>query len=370
MSVSTLSIGLTALASVVAATSSLWVENAPTHVRPYAIEHYAPAQAVAVGAQIYRFPVTGASSGGKFSLISTASYASSALGVLPHTHEAHYENFFCYKGRFQLWAQGEEQSSQAARLLTVGDYGAVPKNTTHTYQILDPDTEMTGVIAPGGFEKLFFFLADSNYSSPLDTPFVPLASNDSAGSGSSASVISALKDYDVYAQLAFEPRRDLVNGSAPASGWHTEASVAVNDSQTPFFVAKDYGTKYLNNGSFYQLVQPFVQPTQAGDANFTEGTVTISRLSSPKKQAALPNITLPDHMALEVLEGAIMLEMTGQTIQLIGGDVAFIPEGTPFRYWSQVAFTKFLYIGAGRDTLDQRLIRNATSWDYAVFPTS
>lgn len=74
--------------------SKLWVQRAPDHVRPYVIEHYAPAQAVALGAQVYRFPVTGPSSGGKFSLLSTASPASDSLGVLPHIHEKHFENFF------------------------------------------------------------------------------------------------------------------------------------------------------------------------------------------------------------------------------------------------------------------------------------
>jgi hypothetical protein len=52
-----------------ASRSSLYVENAPDHVRPYVIERYANAQAVAVGQQIYRFPVTGASSGGAFSIL-------------------------------------------------------------------------------------------------------------------------------------------------------------------------------------------------------------------------------------------------------------------------------------------------------------
>lgn len=366
MHISSLVAGSAAFTVAAAARSSLWVDNAPDYVKPYVIEHYATAQAVAVGAQIYRFPVTGPSSGGKFSLLSTASPASDTLGVLPHVHEKHYENFFCYKGRFQLWT--EKDDSENARLMTPGDYGACPRNTTHTFQILDPDTEMVGVIAPGGFEDLFFFLADSNYTSATDSPFVPAANNVSAGSGSSGSIISALESFDVYAQLEYNPRRDLVNGTAPASNWHTGTNTPANVSGTPFFVAKDFGPKYLANGSFYQIVQPFVTSVQSADSNFTEGTITMSRLLTDSSK--LPALTLDDHTAFEVLEGAITLSMANETVTLIGGDVAFIPGGTKFKYWSEVAFTKFLYVGAGTNTLDAQLIKKAVSWNYAVFPTA
>ena len=142
--------GSAALSVASAARSSLHVENAPSHVRPYVIERYANAQAVAVGQQIYRFPVTGPSSGGAFSILMTSSPGSDALGVLPHIHKTHYENFFCSKGRFQLWT--EKYGDEQARVMLPGDYGAVPHNTTHTFQVLDPDTEMLGVIQPGGFE--------------------------------------------------------------------------------------------------------------------------------------------------------------------------------------------------------------------------
>ncbi|KAI5361049.1 putative rmlC-like cupin domain superfamily, rmlC-like jelly roll protein [Septoria linicola] len=119
--------------------ASLWVDQAPDYVRPYAIEHYANAQALTIGAQTYRFPITGAASGNKFSLLTTNAPASGDLGVLPHIHELHHENFFCLKGRFQLWAH--KGNATDARLLTAGDYGSVPSGTTHTFQIVSPDTE-------------------------------------------------------------------------------------------------------------------------------------------------------------------------------------------------------------------------------------
>lgn len=131
--------------------SDLYVEAAPSSPRPYVLPHYANSHAVTIGSQLYRFAVTGPSSDNAFTLMSTNAPASGSLGVLPHIHQEHYENFFNFKGRFQLWAQHGD-GEQQARLLTQGDYGSVPRNTTHTFQILDPDTEMIGVISPGGFE--------------------------------------------------------------------------------------------------------------------------------------------------------------------------------------------------------------------------
>lgn len=60
--------------------SPLLVKEVPEYVRPYAIRAY-DGKAVALGNQVYRFPVTGPSSGGAFSLIGTAAPASGDLGV-------------------------------------------------------------------------------------------------------------------------------------------------------------------------------------------------------------------------------------------------------------------------------------------------
>lgn len=351
------------------ALSPLFLNTPPSQSQPYAIKRFAPAKAVAVGQQIYRFPVTGDSSDGKFSLLSTSAPASSSLGVLPHQHYLHFENFFCLEGRFQLWTNKDDNEN--GRLMTAGDYGAVPPNTTHTFQLLDPFSEMIGVIAPGGFEDLFFFLANSNYTAATHSPYVPSNSSDSAGSGSSSTIITSLQSYDVWAQLEYSPRRDFVNGSAPStSGWHTTANTLPSSDLTPYFVAKDYGPKYFSTAnSFYQIIQPFVTPTQSGAKNFTQGTITISGLSP--NATFVGTTTLPEHTAFEILSGELVVEMAGETLSLVMGDVVFVPGGTPFKYYSpNAAFTKFMYVGAGMDTLDQRLIAGGKTWGYPVFPTT
>lgn len=261
---------------------SLWVDNAPTYVRPYVMAHYATGHGVAVGQQIYRFPVTGPSSGGTMTLLSTSAPYSGSLGVSPHIHERHHETFFCLKGDFQLWASkpNTNDNQTQARLLNVGDFGSVPINTTHTFQTLAPDTEMVGVVVPGGFEDLFFFLASSNYSATTDTPYVPAAVSNAAGAGSSASILALLESYDVYGQQDFVPRRDLVNGTAPASNWHTGPNTIPSAYGTPHFIAKDYGSMYMT-GKYgnWQIIQPFVLPVTSKN-QFTQGSVT-SMSTSP-----------------------------------------------------------------------------------------
>ncbi|PVI06700.1 RmlC-like cupin [Periconia macrospinosa] len=225
---------------------SLVVKKVPDHVRPYAIRAYT-LDGYQVGSQVYRFPVTGPSSGNAFTLISTAAPASSELGVLPQIHQAHYENFYNLRGRFALWAS--KDNTTAGRIFTPGDYGAVPQNTTHSFQTLDPFTEMVGVIQPGGFEELFYFLATANYTS---STYAPFPQGNFTSPGGDADTISKLQKLDVWAQLQFSPPIDFdANGISGDKGavWKNGTNELAKDSTTPFFVAKGYGPKYLSHST-------------------------------------------------------------------------------------------------------------------------
>ncbi|KAL4891448.1 RmlC-like cupin domain-containing protein, partial [Aspergillus ambiguus] len=346
--------------------SELYVENAPSSPRPYVLPHYADSHAVTIGSQLYRFTVTGPSSDYAFTLMSTNAPASGSLGVLPHIHQKHYENFFNFKGRFQLWAQHGD-GEQQGRLLTQGDYGSVPRNTTHTFQILDPDTEMVGVISPGGFEDLFYALG-KNYTSVTNTPYVPQAVNDSAAAGPSSGGISGLQRFDVYAQLDFEPRRDFVNGSAPADAdWHSIDSTTTTLGQPgePYFIANNYGPKYLNSqqGS-YQIVQPLVTSTQAQDTNYTLSTIIMSR-----QKATAPSWIGNGACAFEVLEGSVLIKIGSYPVaRLEAGDVAFVPRMVSYQYWTEASYAKVLYVSSGKEGVDQRLIADGQDWGYPTFP--
>lgn len=359
--------------------SSIWVTEVPTYVRPYAIPHLLAGGCV-VGQQVYRFPVTGASSDNAFSLIQTNAPGSTELGVLPHIHEIYYETFFNVRGRFQLWTK--KDGVENTRVILPGDFGAVPQETIHTFQILDPDTEMMGVIQPGGFEyvfpllffrqntdtlcrALFYALSSGNYSSSTFSPYDP--TSNLTGSPP-ASVISQLQSFDVYAQLDYSPRYDAVNGTAPSNTtWHTGPNSLASDAGTPYFVAKNYGPKYLYSGvGGYAVIQPVITGTQTG-GNFTISQIAIQ---STPSNGTVEEQSFPGHAAFEVLEGQLKVELEGETIGLLTGDVLFIPGGTTYKFWSDVADTKVYHVSAGVEGLDAKLIKGGKSWAYPVWPTS
>jgi len=352
-----------ALAS--SATNSLVVTDAPDYVRPYVLRKGGGPN-VRVGQQIYRFSVTGNSSGGAFTLLQTNAPDSTALGVLPHVHKLHHENFYCTKGRVQLWAKLDVNGSEEqSRILTQGDYGTVPHNTIHTYQILDPDTQLTGVIQPGGFEKLFFASGDGTFDTSTFTPFDPVESSTAAGAGASADTISALESFDVHAHLEFTPRTDVVNGIGGSGNWHNGSNSLAPDGYTPNFIAKNYGPKYLNTEhGFYHVIAPLVTGAQTTN-NFTMGTMSLSpKLVNETARA----VTAKQHLALQLQEGELIVAINNETARLIDGDVVFIPGGTPFSYFASVPFTKFLYVSAGGDGFDAELLANSVAWNFTTYP--
>ncbi|KAJ3548976.1 hypothetical protein NM208_g560 [Fusarium decemcellulare] len=349
------------------ASDDLCLATAPQSLRPYVLPKGA-GQGVALGQQVIRFPVTSNSSGGAFSLLLANAPSSDQLGVLPHTHQIHYENFYCTKGRVQLWAQKNESNAaeQEGRLLYAGDYGAVPLNTKHVFQTLDPDTQVAYVIFPGGFERLFLAVADSSYDSITGAEYAPVPSSP-GGQTNDPEVIAMLQSFDSWAALDFQPRRDLVNGSAGSNkyNWHDGPNPLIEDPEGFSFIAKGYGPKYLNTESGYKVIAPLLSAAQSG-GNGTMGTITMSpRLPNE----TISTVTLPGHVSFFLEEGHLLLEVEGyQTAYLIQGDVAFIPSGTTFSYYATAAHTKFMYVSEGEEGIDIILLKNSIPWDYPVYP--
>lgn len=175
-----------------------------------------------------------------------------------------------------------------------------------------------------------------------------------------------LRTFDVYAQLDFDARRDIVNGTAPVddSTWHT-GSNELGSPGEPYFVANGYGPKYLSSAHGYQVIQPLVTPTQAQDTNYTMSTISLSR----QTMSNAPSYTLKGAAAFEVLEGVLSIQIGEYPVATLNmGDVAFIPAGTQFTYYSTVAFTKVLYVSSGTGGVDSQLIAGGKSWDYVTFP--
>ncbi|GLI81504.1 hypothetical protein PoHVEF18_009885 [Penicillium ochrochloron] len=328
----------TGLAQAQLTLDDLYLNNAPSSPRPYVIPHYANSHAVTIDSQLYRFTVTGPSSGYAFTLMSTNAPSSGSLGVLPHIHRKHYENFFSFKGRFQLWAQKGDNEQQA--------------------QILDPDTEMVGVIVPGGFDVTGTFSMPSAQTIPLEQTLRTFLNQPIAPPRPAQELPQSLLD--------FNPRRDLINGTAPVgdSDWHTAANDLGTPGQ-PYFIANGYGPKYLNSQHGYQIVQPLVSPKLAQDTNYTLSTLTISRQTKDNP----PQWNLAGAAAVEVLEGVLSIKIGDYPVaQLNMGDVAFIPAHVSFTYYCEAAFTKVLYVRSGTKGVDQQLICGGMSWDFVTFP--
>jgi hypothetical protein len=150
--------------------------------------------------------------------------------------------------------------------------------------------------------------------------------------------------------------------------WHDGSNALGKDAQTPFYVAKGYGPKYLagDQDSSYAIVEPFVT-SQQSDGNFTEGTITLSKPVAGAKPATY---SLPGHTALEVVDGIVTIDVGGfeGTTTLSVGDVVFVPANTSFSFWGESVYSKVLYVGAGEDTVDARIRKDAKEWDSATWP--
>ncbi|KAH8799093.1 RmlC-like cupin domain-containing protein [Xylogone sp. PMI_703] len=339
--------------------SSLWVDEVPNYVRPYAVQ-IRKLITYEIGQQSFRIPITGPSSGGEFTLQLTNAPGSPDLGVLPHLHERHYEDFYVTKGALQLWTT--KDGINDTRILTKGDNGAVPQNTKHTFQHLAPNTGFASLIFPGGFEDLYYYLADKNTTFATGGFFDPLAADRPPQDIN----ITDLFRFDVYAQPDFTPRSDAVNGAAPAgSVWHNGPNELAQEPGEPFYIANDYGPTYLNSEFMgYHIVQPFITPA------LTAGNFSITKISLSE---LLPNVTVPvsnfaNHMGLQILDGQLSVKVGWETIQLLEDDVLFIPANTSFQYWSEVGFTSFVHWSTGAGGLGSELISKGINWTSPMWP--
>lgn len=341
--------------SQLVAGASLWKETTPQTPQPYALKK---GRGIPLGSgdTWNTFPITGNSSGKAFTLMNTNGPAASAESmVFPHVHKKTYENFYSAKGRTQLWGQNHNDyltnsSEQTSRILGPGDFGGIPNNTIHTFQMLEPDTQLTGVLVPGGFEEFFFAQADT---------FV----NNTSGFN-----FSELPSWDVYPQLDFTPRKDLVNGKAGPGNWYDGVNELPPDNKKPVWVAKNYGPKWLNSEfGYYQIITPLVRGQQTENM-FAQGHITMSPKS---ERARAPQTKSPHATAFQMEEGQLAVTVRGfDTVHLIHGDVVFVPPNTPFTYYAEAEFTKFMYVSGGGDGLDAMLISQAKNWTSAFYPRS
>ncbi len=111
------------------ATASLIVCEPPQYVRPYILPNL-EGRELLLGDDVFRLLVTKNSSGGAFTLLGTN--GQTGIQVTTHYHANFFETFFLFKGGIKLWATGNE-----SRYLLPGDFGSVPHDTYHAYQVFN-----------------------------------------------------------------------------------------------------------------------------------------------------------------------------------------------------------------------------------------
>lgn len=340
--------------------ASLWKDTTPQTPQPYALEK-GRGILLGSGETWNTFPVTGNSSGKAFALMNTNGPGTPGEGVFPHVHKKTYENFYSAKGRIQLWGQDltgylSNTSIQTTRILSPGDFGGIPNGTIHTFRLLEPDTQLTGVLVPGGFEEFFFAMAGP-------------VSNGSTGSFN----LTELPAWDVYPQHDFSPRSDVVNGKAGPGNWYDGPNPLPEQDKNPIWIAKNHGPKWLNDEiGFYQIVAPLVRGQQSGGL-FSQGHITMSPLQN-RENGTVPKMISERATAFMVEEGELIVHVDGfDEARLIGGDVVFLPEGTRYAYFAAAEFTKVMYVSGGGNResgLDEMLIQGGRDWSSAFYPRS
>ncbi|KAH0592028.1 hypothetical protein MHUMG1_10239 [Metarhizium humberi] len=352
-----------------ASPQNMVVSQAPDFVRPYVLPKYRGRSIMLSQAEVLRFAITTNSSGGAFSMIQHNGQFNNNVSARYHDHHNVHEHLYCARGRVQFWAQkNTSEGEQEARQATPGDYASLPTGTIHTFQLVDPDAQLTHVFHPAGFEHLFdVFYGEGKYDSSTSAPYLATAFDESPFAGTlSPEAIASLNSLDLYLHDNFVPRRDFVNGTAGDSrlNWHDGPNELPTKYGEPYAIAKDYGPKFLNAENGYKIVQPFADKNTEKD--FTMGTVILS----PKlDNETVTTTTLPHHFALQMEDGHLILAVDGyESVALLHGDVAFIPAGTKFSYHADVPYTKFMYMNNGTEGLDHQLMQKAVPWGWPTYP--
>lgn len=329
---------------------SLRLDIAPSHLLPYVVSDL-DGEAFQLAADVFRLLATNQSTAGAFSVLGTNGRQNVATPV--HRHTVVDETFFCIKGRINMWVDHE------LRILGPHDFASVPKGHNHSYQFLEPDTQMVGFSFPGGFEALIANISTPYASSSINAPFPP----DTPLPFPIEQYLHVARRFDVYLEPQAKLAIDVVNGSSVGGVWHNGNNSIPSLPNVPYYVASGWGPKYLDRASG-QLIMTLATPLST-NGGFTMSTVAVRKIIEGEK---IVTYKLQDSVAIMILEGELEIQIESRYDRLGTGDLVFIPHNTPFSYWSHKNWAKFLVGGNGKQSLDMALLADSIPWGYAVFP--
>ncbi|KAH0828202.1 hypothetical protein AYO21_03762 [Fonsecaea monophora] len=323
----------------------LLVDAAPRTPQPYVLPNL-QGHAVDFGGLIIRTLVPNTTSSGAFSLVGVNS-GPAPLNLI-HYHKE-IEAFYTLKGSVQVF-----HNTDTGRELRANDFVFLAPGNNHTYRPNDLDFQLTLGMAPGGIDQ-FFAAAGNPYNSRA--PFDP----QDASQLNVTKVLGLMPQYNIVPEPLNTINLDWTNGTT-ADGldtWHNAEQSLPEDPTQAYFISSNRGPKYLHRSSG-QVIAQLASGKQTGN----KLSVASIAIKPHKKQSRLQFAV---DQAFQVTEGQLHLQIGGEEAQLIFGDLAFIPKGTPFSYWSTVGFTKMVTWAAGSGLADS-LISEAKAWAHGVWP--
>ena len=99
----------------------------------------------AFGEHRFRFILTGAETGGSYSVMQVVSPLSSGPG--PHSHEDAEEHFHVLEGEVQFTVDGVGMKARA------GDVVHIPRGAVHDFTVTAESATMMATFSPGGEEQ-------------------------------------------------------------------------------------------------------------------------------------------------------------------------------------------------------------------------
>ncbi len=210
-------------------------------------------------------------------------------------------------------------------------------------------------MAPGGIDE-FFSVAGAPYTSAA--PFNPEDHSELDG----RKVLDLMPKYNIVPAPNSPINMHWTNGTTEdgLDTWHVAGQRFPVDSSKPYFISSNRGPKYLDRASG-QVV------AQLASGNQTKDKLSVATIAMKPSDQPSGWLKFNVDQAFQVTEGQLSLRIDGEVVQLIFGDVAFIPMETGFRYWSTVGFTKFIVWSAG-PALADCLLEKGERWEHAVWP--
>lgn len=156
----------------------------------------------------------------------------------------------------------------------------------------------------------------------------------------------------------------MINGtSSNTTPWHTGNNNLPLNSTTPYFIANNWGPKFLHSNSG-SVIAPLVTK-ETSNGNWTLSTMTFQKNGLKDKKW-----NFETSQAIYVLEGSLKVKVGNQSESeiLISGDLIYLTPGDTFELYGDRNWAKALILGAGIEGLSNELLKESIDWAHAVGP--